>query len=69
MSVESLGQRIRRERQARGWTQYELAAEVGVKRFTVTRWESGEIPETPLFFRLAHVLEIPAGYLWEGDPR
>ena len=36
---ETIGQRIARLRKARGWTQYALAAEAGVHRWTVGRWE------------------------------
>jgi transcriptional regulator with XRE-family HTH domain len=36
------------ERQARGWTQVEMAAVIGVSANSVARWERGEVTPTPL---------------------
>lgn len=36
---ESIGQRIRRFRKLRGWTQYELAAEAEIERRSLHFWE------------------------------
>jgi transcriptional regulator with XRE-family HTH domain len=37
------GKTIRRFRQRRGWTQAQLAQEVGVTRNTIARWERDEM--------------------------
>jgi transcriptional regulator with XRE-family HTH domain len=67
MTTETLGERIRRHRQALGWTQFDLAAEVEVCRCTVSNWETDrKVPSLRDFFQLADVLDIPAPDLWEG---
>jgi transcriptional regulator with XRE-family HTH domain len=38
--------RIREARDARGWTQDELAERLGVSRAVVSRWENGHTPPT-----------------------
>jgi transcriptional regulator with XRE-family HTH domain len=37
-----IGQKIRRAREAKNWTQPELAEKVGVSKQTVSRWETGD---------------------------
>lgn len=39
----SIGTAIRAAREARGWSQPDLAAKVGVARETVSRWETGAL--------------------------
>ena len=39
---------LRVERQAREWTQAEMAAVVGVSTNSVARWERGEVTPSPL---------------------
>lgn len=65
----TLGSRLTTLRIARGWTQYDLAAEIGVPyRYTITRWESGtHTPTVPYLFALADALGTTPGYLWRGD--
>lgn len=47
---------IRALRQARGWTQFELALKVGVQPQAVYLWESGRrIPQVPQLRRLGEV--------------
>jgi DNA-binding XRE family transcriptional regulator len=50
---------IRALRQARGWTQFELALAVGVQPQTVYLWESGRrLPQVPQMRRLGEVFEL-----------
>lgn len=41
-TMETMGDRIRRLREAKGWTQRELADRVGVTEAAVSQWERGE---------------------------
>jgi transcriptional regulator with XRE-family HTH domain len=50
---------IRSLRQARGWTQFELALHVGVQPQAVYLWESGRrTPQVPQLRRLGEVFEM-----------
>lgn len=50
---------IRGLRQAKGWTQFELALKVGVQPQAVYLWESGRrMPQVPQLRRLGEVFEI-----------
>jgi transcriptional regulator with XRE-family HTH domain len=50
---------IRALRQARGWTQFELALKVGVQPQAVYLWESGRrVPQVPQMRRLGQLFEI-----------
>jgi len=51
-----LGRRIRRARERKGWTQRQLAAEVGVGSRTVGGWERGETVPLNRMGRLEEVL-------------
>jgi transcriptional regulator with XRE-family HTH domain len=63
-----LGVRIRAERKLRGWTQHELARQMGAPELTgqqVSRWERGALP-SPRYFDL---LEVAFGtQLLSADP-
>ena len=49
-------QSIRALRQARGWTQFELALKVGVQPQTVYLWESGRrMPQVPQLRKLGAI--------------
>jgi transcriptional regulator with XRE-family HTH domain len=48
--------RLARWREAKGWTQQELADRIGVSRTAVTQWESGRT--TPTANNLAAVASI-----------
>lgn len=63
-----LGERIRRAREQRGWTQGELAQHLGKNATTVSNYETGtrtirvtELPE------LARVLQVPVAYFFETE--
>lgn len=62
--MSALGDRIRRAREQRGWTQAQLAAEVGVARETIGNWETGASSPRNAMGRLEAVLGTPLA----GDP-
>lgn len=55
-SMSGLGDRIRAAREAKGWTQAELAQKVGVARETVGNWETGVSSPRNKTGRLVQVL-------------
>jgi transcriptional regulator with XRE-family HTH domain len=68
---ESIGDRIRKARDARGMTQGGLALQVGSKSgraSTVSEWESGNGPADPLALaELVAVLRVDAHWLLTGE--
>jgi transcriptional regulator with XRE-family HTH domain len=65
--LEDIGIRIAAARQARGWTQGELATHVGVSRSAVAQWETGRAGQvTTNLARIAEVLEVGVEYLMQG---
>jgi transcriptional regulator with XRE-family HTH domain len=58
---------LKRARRNRGWTQEQLAKELGVTRITVSRWEQGEtVPPSFYWSRLSAFLQVPIeGFLVE----
>ena len=61
---------IRTLRQARGWTQFELALKVGVQPQTVYLWESGRrMPLVPQLRRLGAIFEICSDEIDLEPPR
>lgn len=63
----SIGARILALRRGRGWTQWELATECGVVRWTVGRWETEAArPDLPSLCRLADAFETTLDYLIRG---
>ena len=58
-STETLGERLRRFRQARGLTQAELARRVGISRRMMAYYEiQGGSPSSELLRKLADVLDV-----------
>ncbi|WP_309660976.1 helix-turn-helix transcriptional regulator [Sphingomonas sp.] len=58
--AEQLHNRIREAREARGWTQAELAARIGVSRKTVNTVENRVFtPSTLIALKLARALDLP----------
>jgi transcriptional regulator with XRE-family HTH domain len=64
---------IRELRQARGWTQFELALQVGVQPQAIYLWESGRrTPQVPQLRKLGELFglcsdEIDLISVWRGD--
>ena len=67
----TLGERIKRAREAKGLTLLDVAKEVGVSEATLQRYESGNIknPKQPKLLSLAKALDVDVNYLmnWKGD--
>ena len=60
-----LGNRLREEREGRGWTQAELAGRVAVSRKTINMVENRlAIPSTLLAIKLARALSVPVEELF-----
>ena len=56
--AERLANRLRAEREFRGWTQAELAARVGVSRKTINTVENGIfVPSTMIALKIAQAFE------------
>jgi transcriptional regulator with XRE-family HTH domain len=68
--LEEVGARIAAARQARGWTQGELAAQVGVSRSAVAQWETGRAGQvTANLARIAAVLDVGVDHLMQGPDK
>jgi transcriptional regulator with XRE-family HTH domain len=69
--METMGQRIRALRQAKGWNQERLADLIGVTVSAVSQWERDETKNVKLeaFLTLAEVLGTDPHYLVFGASR
>ncbi len=64
----SVGARIRQVRIDRGWTQDQLASEVGVSRSAVAQWETDRAGQVRgNLSRIADALGVSVEYLLHGD--
>lgn len=60
----NMGEKIFKLRKARGWSQEELAEQLGVTRQAVSRWESGSAkPDADKISALCNTFGISADYL------
>lgn len=60
--------RVREQRNQRGLSQADVAAELGVSRQTVIAIESGRYsPSLPLAFRIARFFELPVDKMFDPD--
>ena len=56
---KALGEQITARRKDSGFTQIALAAEIGVHRNTLSRWEDGDgSPDVWMLLRIAYVLQV-----------
>lgn len=69
--METMGERIKRLREASNLTQPELGEAVGVSRSAVAQWEDGSTENIKLqiFLRLCEVLNTDPHYLVWGPER
>jgi len=69
--METMGDRIKRLRVARGYTQEAFGQLVGVTKSAVSQWEDGSSKNVKLetFVRVLEVLHTDANYLIWGDSR
>lgn len=67
--MDTIGDRIRQCRLARGLTQLQLATLVGVTKGAVSQWELGGVKNVKLetFLKLVEVLHTSAEYLVSGE--
>jgi transcriptional regulator with XRE-family HTH domain len=71
MDTETMGRRIARLREAKGWSQAELARRLGVTRASVHQWENDSSPNIrPVnLLALADILGTDPYYLVHGPDR
>ncbi len=63
--ADALSNTIRAAREARGWTQAELAERVGVSRKTINTVENGVfVPSTIVALRIARAFALPVEALF-----
>jgi transcriptional regulator with XRE-family HTH domain len=69
--VETMGQRIKALREARGMSQQELGERVGVSKSAVSQWEVGTTSNVklPTFLALLEALKTDMEYLVYGAGR
>lgn len=66
--MTTFGDRLRRARKAKDWTQEELGRRVEVTKQTVSAWENGhDVPSFHAVVRLVRVLDVPADALLRDD--
>jgi transcriptional regulator with XRE-family HTH domain len=69
MTSETLGQRIRRLRLARGWTQEQLARNAGTSKGFLSELENGKhFPTSNMLLRIAEMLGVTTDHLMSGGP-
>jgi len=69
LSPKEVGTRIRRARESRGWSRFDLAIAMEASPSSIQRWEEGKLPSVNKLVRLSEVLEKPADYLTEPPER
>jgi transcriptional regulator with XRE-family HTH domain len=69
LSPDEVGMRIRRAREAKGWSRFDLAIALEVSPSSIQRWEEGKLPSVNRLVKLAEVLEKSPDYLTEPPER
>jgi transcriptional regulator with XRE-family HTH domain len=68
-AIKNLAAHLREHRLAKGWSQDELAYQVGADRTYISDIERGlRNPSLKMLARLAHSLKITIGDLCDSDP-
>ena len=69
MNPETLGQRIKQAREAKGLMQKQLGTRVGKSESAVSQWENGGIREIkgPTLHKLANALGVSIDWLLSGE--
>jgi transcriptional regulator with XRE-family HTH domain len=68
MALEDLGQKIRVERKAKGWTLKELSNRVGISVMTLQRIETNQVsPSVALLLDIARCLDQPIGFFLDEN--
>lgn len=68
MEPKEIGQRIKAARNARDWTQLQMALEANVSPSSIQRWESGHLPPVRELMRIAELLDVDPEQLVELAP-
>jgi transcriptional regulator with XRE-family HTH domain len=64
----TLGQRIRRLRQERGWSQAQLGLKLGAHQKQISGYERDvHVPSSELLIRIAEAFDVSLDYLVSGD--
>lgn len=71
MDTQTFAERIKQAREARGWTQAQLAARIGVSRPTISQWEAGQTDKVKGAHLLAaaRALDRDPNWLFSGESR
>lgn len=67
-AMETMGERIKRLRESRGWTQEQMAQRFGVSRAAVSKWERDETNDIRLktFLAICEEFQLTPNYLVHG---
>lgn len=65
----ALSNTVRERREARGWTQQQLADRLGISRQAISQIERGDFePSARVLLRLANALEADCAELFRAEP-
>ena len=63
-----LGEKIVQLRKQRGWSQEELASQLGISRQAVSKWESAaSIPDLDKIISMSRLFEVSTDYLLKEE--
>ena len=63
-----LGEKIVQLRKQRGWSQEELASQLGISRQSVSKWESGaSIPDLDKIIKMSSLFGVTTDYLLKEE--